>query len=262
MAGPRDDHSYRRGLVFGWSLAEVFLLIVFALLFAFAAKVGQSQPHNPSKQPHNLNQPPSPARPGPTAYPTDDFNSLARKLRLCEKRKKACDKVNQDLTQQIASLKAQSEKLKKQIEKLKKENGQVEQQLQALTQPGHNGVDYRPCFQDVTGKAEYIFDVTLTDAGIIVHKNDLPDKRDIEAALPLDQMTFDHELSDSDFTTQSQGVFSYSVKHDCRFVVTVRDQTGPDKKDTYKERLRTVTALFYQHQVKTAEPAPRAASDD
>ncbi len=44
MAVPsRDDHSYRRGLVLGWSLAEIFLLIVFALLFAFAAKVGRTQ---------------------------------------------------------------------------------------------------------------------------------------------------------------------------------------------------------------------------
>jgi len=32
-----NDRAYRRGLVLGWTLAEVFLLIVFALLFAFAA---------------------------------------------------------------------------------------------------------------------------------------------------------------------------------------------------------------------------------
>jgi hypothetical protein len=38
MVGPGpDDRAYRRGLVLGWSLAEVFVLIVFALLFAFAA---------------------------------------------------------------------------------------------------------------------------------------------------------------------------------------------------------------------------------
>jgi peptidoglycan hydrolase CwlO-like protein len=109
MAGPlRDDHSYRRGLVFGWSLAEIFLLIVFALLFAFAAKVASTQPRNLTQYPGA-----KPALPAPTARPTDDFDSLFRKLTLCEERLKACNENEKQLQKEIAELKKQVSKLRK-----------------------------------------------------------------------------------------------------------------------------------------------------
>lgn len=260
MAGPsRDDHSYRRGLVLGWSLAEIFLLIVFALLFAFAAKVGRTQSPNPANKPPNGNKS---APPAPTAHPTDDFDATFRKLTLCEERLKACNEDEKKLKPKIKELEPEIEKLKAENEQLKKELAQLKQKAQVMTQPGHNGVDYDSCFKNSAGKTEYIFNVTLTDSGIIVHKNDLPDQRDKEAALPLNQITFDRELSDTAFIDQTRGIFEYSEQQNCRFVVTVLDQTGPDEKETYKERLRTVTGPFYQHPVKTPLSASSPDSDD
>ncbi len=37
LSAQAGNRLYRRGLILGWTMAEVFLLIVFAMLFAFAA---------------------------------------------------------------------------------------------------------------------------------------------------------------------------------------------------------------------------------
>ncbi len=39
----RNSHSYRRGLILGWTLAQVFVLILFVLLLAFAALYGREK---------------------------------------------------------------------------------------------------------------------------------------------------------------------------------------------------------------------------
>jgi TolA-binding protein len=245
MIGPsRDDHSYRRGLVFGWSLAEIFLLIVFALLFAFAAKVGktQSQASAPQSSEPAFTLPVHPLPSRTPGHPPNDFDDLFRKLTLCEKRDTKCEGESNNLKQQI-------EQLKKEIEELKKENQQLRQENEALkrqVEPHPGGADYPSCFKNPAGKPDYIFDVMLTSGGIVIHKNDLPDQVEKEALLPLSQITFDRDIPDADFLDQTDGIFDFSNQHGCRFYVRVTHQTKADEKDTYKERLTTIEQHFYK----------------
>jgi hypothetical protein len=250
-----DERAYRRGLVLGWSLAEVFLLIVFALLFAFAA-LATKLPSEPRTGQMRPSPTPASARPG---TPPNSFDSLFHKLTLCEA-------SNASLTSEIRKLNAESENLKRENAVLKAEIARLNTaivkpkganqgplQSKANNQFG-GGADYPPCFKNPSGRPDYIFDVTLGSTGIMVHKNDLPAHAAEEIHLPLDQITYDHELNDESFIGGTAGLFSYSEAHACRFFVRICDQTKADEKDVYKRRLQVVESHFYQLPVNCETP--------
>jgi hypothetical protein len=235
-----DEHAYRRGLVLGWSLAEVFLLIVFALLFAFVALATKPASKTTGKPRMTLASPTASFSPG---LPPNSFDDAFHKLKLCEDKNASLKAENGKLSEEIEKLKLEKERQKAEVAK---PNAVLPQPKEVSRFPG--GVDYPPCFASAGGRPDYIFDVTLGSAGIVIHKNDLPAHAGEEAQLPLGEITYDRELTDDSFIADTTALFNFSKAHECRFYARVCDQTKANEKDAYKQRLRVVESHFYKHE--------------
>jgi hypothetical protein len=285
MAGLEPGRrSYRRGLVLGWSLAEVFLLILFALLFAFAAltikwnrgelKLGVAKLEAELRAARQviqslrmenakLRQENNDLR--KALRNPDQISALFHKLSLCE-----ADNVS--MKQELNSLMPldkwmnskrltpeQVKALAESADKYKSDAGQChtnERYYQAQLAKFGGGADYPPCWSTRDKlRPEYIFDISLTSDGIVVRQNHLDDRVNDEKTLPLSGILFGATLSDETFGEQTDALYEYSKAHDCRFFVRVFDDTRPDEKMTYKRRLRTVEAHFYKLESTAAEGA-------
>lgn len=137
-------------------------------------------------------------------------------------------KVRKELETEVENLKGQNKSLYKQIES----NGK--------------GVDYPPCWADPTGKQEYIYNIFLTDDGIVIHDNKIPHRAAEQARLPISMIRYDNVLSNSNFQNQTYQLFSWSMANDCRFFVRVYDKTNSNQKKLYKRLLKVVEGRFYK----------------
>ncbi len=102
------------------------------------------------------------------------------------------------------------------------------------------------------GQPEYIFNISLTSDGIVVHANKLADRAADENELPIGGLSFDSNVSDSAFEQQTDALYKYSKARDCRFFVRVFDETKSDEKAVYKRRLQAVESHFYK--LESSEP--------
>lgn len=111
------------------------------------------------------------------------------------------------------------------------------------------GANYPPCWiSPETGKPEYIFDVAITELGIIVR--DVPnEQRSAEKAkLPLSQIKYDRVQPVSEFRTATVELFALSEKENCRFFVRMFDQAR--SKDMFKSQMLGVEEHFYKFLTK------------
>jgi hypothetical protein len=124
----------------------------------------------------------------------------------------------------------------------------TESQLQTLGR----GTEKPACWADPeTGKPEYIFDVALQSTSLLVRDNALPQRRDDEAKLPIQQIRFGENTSLQQFRDETNPLFLWSEKEGCRFFVRVFDLTAPQEKYRYKLHLRTVGERFYYYEKLT-----------
>lgn len=100
-----------------------------------------------------------------------------------------------------------------------------------------------------TGRPEYIFDIALKSGTFVIRDRKLPHRVADQAALPLQGMVFDQDLAPRAFETQTDALYRWSVKNECRFFVRAFDLTGPTEKDVYKRQMRSVDARFYKLEV-------------
>lgn len=283
MAGLEPDRrSYRRGLVLGWSLAEVFLLILFALLFAFAALTIEWNPHalklGAAKLEAELNAAQRTIESlhtenaklikendelRKTLRNPDQFSDLFHKLSLCEANNSSMKRKLDSLTplttwmksnnltpDQVQTLAENAEKDKADAKQYHKEEKYCEAQRAKFG----GGADYPPCWTTPGDQhPEYIFDISLTSGGIVVRQNHFADRANDEKTLPLGAISFGDSMSDEVFEQQTDALYAYSKAHDCRFFVRVLDDTKLNEKMTYKRRLRAVEAHFYKLESNAAE---------
>lgn len=283
MAGLEPGRrSYRRGLVLGWSLAEVFLLILFALLFAFAAltikwnrgelKLGGAKLEAELRAARQVIQ----SLRMENAKLRQENNDLRKALRNPDQisdtfhKLSLCEAENASMKQKLNSLEPlykwmksknlnpeQVIALAEDADKYKTDAGQCrtnEKYYQAQLAKFGGGADYPPCWATHDNlHPEYIFDIFLTSSGIVVRQNHLDDRVNDEKSLPLGGILFGAPISDETFDQQTDALYEYSKAHDCRFFVRVFDETKPDEKMTYKRRLRTVEAHFYKLESTEAE---------
>lgn len=107
-----------------------------------------------------------------------------------------------------------------------------------------NGLTYPSCWTTSEGKTQYMFDITIQDAGMIVR--DATPSRGEDAALHLVAGLARKVLTrESAFRTATLEVFNYSKERNCRFYSIIRDQTGPTSKARYKELRAIVENHFY-----------------
>jgi hypothetical protein len=113
-----------------------------------------------------------------------------------------------------------------------------------------NGLDHPPCWpHPVTGRPEYIFDVTIREQGIAVAKA-WPETRaeDVKGIFGATEFP-DTQYSRQQFLQHTSSILEWSQEQtpECRHSVRVYDATNT--KDGYKQALQTVEAVFYKYLV-------------
>jgi hypothetical protein len=146
-------------------------------------------------------------------------------------------------------------------EKLAKENAGLKGQVTFLQNKLGNGKGavLPPCWADISGHIQYIFDISLQDDGrFVVHNNAVAERADDQAKLPVRDISYDAPMLPTDFRNNFRPIFDYSQKQDpqCRFFVRIFDRTQVSNKTTYKASLKTVEGYFYKLELGDASITP------
>jgi hypothetical protein len=250
----RKNRAYRRALTLGLTLAEIFVLILFVLLLAFAASYEREREalvEIPKLKSHadqaaayavRLREENEYLKKHIPSSP-DKFDDFFRELTLCE----ADRKKLQNQFEQIAGTgpgdlaKCQSRLTDSEREK-ERLNGQNLNLRERMAAEGH-GTELPPCWTTPEGKIRYTFDVTLVSDGVIVHDN--PPHQDEEQQV-IKGVVLDKDLDAAAFLEVTNKPYAWAQAHKCAIFVRVYDNTGPGEKALYKARLRTVEAHFYK----------------
>lgn len=110
------------------------------------------------------------------------------------------------------------------------------------------GTEKPACWATFDGRPEYIFNVALRSTGVMVTDNELPHRAKEQSQLPLTSFSFKREVSLKQFRVAAESLRVWSHQHDCMFFVRIQDQTKPNQKALYKQKLRTVGEYFYYYE--------------
>lgn len=316
-----EESSYRRGLVLGFTIAEIVILIIFILLLVLASilikksdalKQSESKIEQLKKIQEKLSdyellqkkyeeiaadftllsETVSKVFSGGTNSFDDYFNKLKvaehnaakvkpleEKIAALEESQKVIDNVKAELNDaniRTDTLKDIEESLidavKKAVafNKAKNEINTNDPQI-ALQESYHEisnlkgqlknrqaevekckglgkGADYPPCWADEnTGKAEFIFDIKIIQDGGLILKMGNPSRRDEDLKkLPIKDVILDEKIPIDSFMSTTKPLYDWSEENNCRFFVTVLDQTGTDQKEIYKKHLKAIENHFYK----------------
>ena len=290
----RKNRAYRRALTLGLTLAEIFVLLVFVLLLAFAgyykhtAALSMTFPDlqreselqaaaiNALKEVNGQLQRESTYLKAQLRAP-NHFDDLFRELRLQKARIAQLDAQITELGKERTSIPSLEQAIAAESGSTGKDPQAIlqdlitsandakreQQRLQGelvyyqkkLAATG-NGTVLPSCWTTPDGKIEYIFDVTLVSDGITVHDNALADHLQDEQQL-IPKMSFGSVLNDNQFLQMTQTLYAWSrAQHpECRFFVRLLDRTKDDEKALYKSELQAVEGHFYKLPVATLPSA-------
>ena len=283
MTAKENSTAYRRGVLLGLTMAEVITLVIFMLLLTFAAMTKKQKEERETYAAlmplieknraafeviasaqdlyPDINEDlvrafeklPEIAEIVREASLKDDpdkslgeylLKIIETEKEFKEQQERAGGKgipVAQQLKQALAALQQvndESDQLKNQKKVL----------ISQLTQQGR-GFDYPACWYEPgsESKQEFIYNVDLTDSGIVVFDNFIAHRVEDKKSLPLQEIQLGVPLAAPKFRAQTRALFDWSKKNECRFWVTVVDKTGPAKKELYKTLLvGGVESHFYK----------------
>jgi hypothetical protein len=129
------------------------------------------------------------------------------------------------------------------IETLEGERDKYRRQVENLMRGG-NGLTYPSCWTTPDGQTEYMFDITITDQGLIVSDATLTRANDPQMKL-LQPFNRGVLVSGGLFDRATSKIFEWSKSEGCRFYSIVRDGTGPTSKVQYKQLRALVENHFY-----------------
>jgi hypothetical protein len=102
-----------------------------------------------------------------------------------------------------------------------------------------------PCWTNAQGEAQYLLDVTIKDEGLQV-RDMMPAARASDPRIrSLRALPRGVDINPDYFRRVIDPIFRATVRDQCRFVVTMRDGTGPASKQIYKGLRRLVESYFY-----------------
>lgn len=290
MVSPiREDRFYRRGLVLGLTMAETVILVLFTLLLLLGLFIERKNREIERLTRENSTLQEQQVLLGGVNKIDDLFQELKllraenaqlrRNVAALTQEKEAMEEdleAEARAARELRALLAESgfdardpDKLRAQItearkaadllQKARKEIATLKEQLAYWQRrAGGRSNELPPCWiHPETKRVEYIFDVELVSAGLIVHDRDIPQRRAEKAALPIGPVSFGAVLSGSAFLDQTRALFDVSEERECRFFVRVFDRTGAAEKDAYKKHMSIVEQHFYKYEVKddrTAQP--------
>jgi DNA polymerase III alpha subunit (gram-positive type) len=109
-----------------------------------------------------------------------------------------------------------------------------------------------PCWA-TNGTVDPIYDVALTDDGMVMRRYQVPQWADDYDRLPTTGIKLQQGVSQQEFVSSTRPLFDYSNKKDCRFFVRLYDDTSASAKVTYQNRRRAVEGHFYIIDMKNAK---------
>ena len=255
------NKSYQRGLVLGFTMAEVALLIIFVLLITFAAllavqgekrkeaeRIAHENKELISKLQYQIKE-------LQKLVGGKDVEELLREIKRVEKQVKDFESYFGD--KDIEDVKKELEKAKQYVEKTRegaKESGfsthpdAVKDTLISygkLISAG-KGTEVPSCWTREDGTVEYIYDVKLTPTGLVMRETDLSHRAEERQNLPVQNIILGQDILEKTFLSSTSHLFEFSQSKECRFFVRVFDSTGPTEKAVYKSRLKAVEARFYK----------------
>jgi hypothetical protein len=146
--------------------------------------------------------------------------------------------------QQVADANARAGELDKRYSALEQQYDRVRRERENLMRNGA-GTTYPSCWIGADNRTEFMFDVTITDAGVIVRDIGPPSRKDDSAYRLLEPFERGAEIAAARFDRATARLFQWSSEHECRFFVVVRDSTGSGSKEAYQRHRRTVEGHFY-----------------
>ena len=247
------NKSYQRGLVLGFTMAEVVILIIFVLLITFAALLAVQGKKLKELQDDLKEAQDSKELPKPPDGMT--WEEWIREWRLGQEFVEAFKVAFGD--KDIDDVLRELEEAKEFVEKAREGAGAsgfsthpdaVKDTLISygkLISAG-KGTEVPSCWTREDGTVEYIYDVKLTPTGLVMQETDLAHRADERENLPVQDIILGHDISESTFLYATSHLFQFSQSKECRFFVRVFDSTGPTEKAVYKSRLKAVEARFYK----------------
>ncbi len=106
------------------------------------------------------------------------------------------------------------------------------------------GFDLPPCWVDAKGKIQYIFDASLSDAGIYVEDKAVAGREADKDKLPISHARFGEPLGPGEFSAAFSPLLKWSNDHGCRFYVRLYDDMRDGDRAEYKELRGTVEGYF------------------
>jgi hypothetical protein len=117
---------------------------------------------------------------------------------------------------------------------------------------GKKGVT--PCWA-TNGVVDFIYDVALTDDGMKIRHNQVPQWAEDYDRLPIQGIRIGELISQNEFISSTRALFDYSNRKDkdCRFFVRLYDETSVNAKLLYQQRRRAVEGHFFILDMKNAK---------
>jgi hypothetical protein len=163
--------------------------------------------------------------------------------------------MDPDQLKSLSELASKGEAAQDLVAALQEERDRFRRERDNLMRRG-NGLTYPSCWTASDGQTEYIFDVTIRDAGLAV--------RDIAPATRAGDPAWNHvdafprgaEIDEHRFLSSTKKLFEWSKEQNCRFYSVIRDGTGPSSKERYKQLRTVVENHFYPLHLSLNSPGP------
>jgi len=261
-----QDALYRRGMLLGLTMAEIMVLVLFALLLALTAAIAKRENQIAEKD-RKIETLKTVEREiekilevNPEGVTVNDIiQQITRNDETISKLKKELDrakpfeeqaKIIDDIIKELKRGGAETpsasdvaEKLKN-LQKLQKENitlkGQNKQLSRQIKKSGR-GNEFPSCWVTPDGKTESVFEIEIQPGGILVADRDQPHRVEDKVELPLNGIQYDMALSLREFQTQLRPLYRWSVEHKCRFYVIIFSSDANVRTDF----VNAVNGFFY-----------------
>lgn len=289
MSVDNNNSSYRRGVLLGLTMAEIFILTIFLLLLSFSVVLEREKKKSEAAQAlvgsngeymERIVYIFSSQPPEMTEQMVQAIEAMPEAIKVIEQEKlsEPEETLSMTLVRGIQKLQSSKEALEgsgdapveQKLEMALERQKELDQEVKNLTDQKKNlitqlgrGVDWPPCWPDSNGKAtDFIFTIDLTSKGIVIHDSTPSHRIDERNKLPLDNIKYDVARTMAEFRNDARPLFNWSTQKECRFYVLAVDKTAPTEKGVFQEQLLTVEGYFYKKlQVKSAKSELKAKTD-
>lgn len=263
--------AYRRGTIFGLTIAEILILLLFTLLLLFLPLIVSSDKEGMAADADRLHQ---------------ELEKKKRELEKSQDLSRNAYKELEVLTQEVQALRRTNAEGQQELKHQEAERKDIESKLEALQERYDNLAtedsilkvkgQNPPCWYEVVPtnsgekreKAHYIFDVAVFDKFIDVRLRKPPEGAAIDdggslyseelLVLGLTDIPFGTKMLDEDFVKHFRPLFRRGKRarvrtYSCVFSISIWDQTSPDAKPRWKHANgQILQSLFGTYLVKDA----------